>query len=407
MVKPERIKNHLETLAQFNATPGDGVTRMAFSPEEHKAREYLKQEMLSLGLEIYTDAAGNLFGRREGNDPEAPVVMIGSHIDSVRHGGAFDGAAGVVAALEVATVLNERGTKTANPIEFAVLTEEEGGRFGVGLYGSRAILSDLSGELGKVDANGITQKQAMIDFGLDPNKIGQAVRQPGSVKAFLELHIEQGPVLESTNTSLGIVETIVGIRTISVTITGRADHAGTTPMEMRRDALVGAGKMIVAVNEIARKIGGQAVATVGTINIKPAVFNVVPAEAQLIIDLRAPAENTLVAAVELMEKALQKICIEHGLEYVWEQRLGVTPVNTDSQVVAIMDKVAKGKGYSTRSMISGAGHDAMIMAQLCPIGLLFVPSRGGKSHCPEEWTDYEEIARGAEVYLETVIALAQ
>ena len=382
MIKVEQIKKQLEALAQFNATPGVGVTRMAFTPEERQARDYLRREMEAVGLEVYTDAAGNMFGRREGTDSMAAPVMIGSHLDTVRHGGAFDGAAGVVVALEVARVMQERKLATTHPVEVVVLTEEEGGRFGAGLYGSRAMVSDLSVELDKTDADGITQRQAMQDFGFDPERIGEAVRKPGSIKAFLELHIEQGPVLEKKRTSLGIVETIVGIRTISVTIHGRADHAGTTPMEMRRDALVGASKVIVAINEIARTIGNQTVATVGTIDLKPGAFNVVPAQVEFTVDLRAPAEGLLVKATEKMERMLGQVCGELGLEYVWDQRLGVSPVTTDKEIVELITEIAVAKGFSSRKMVSGAGHDAMVMAQLCPIGLLFVPSREGKAIAP-------------------------
>lgn len=283
MIKVERIRKDLETLARFTATPGKGVTRMAFTPEERQARDYLEQEMRSIGLEVYTDAAGNLFGRRAGREPGAPVVMLGSHIDSVKSGGPFDGAAGVVAALEIARALQELGKETVHPIEVVVMTEEEGARFGSGLYGSRAMVDGISPEemTGTFDEEGISKAEAMRAFGLDPDRVREAVRKPGSVKAFLELHIEQGPILEAAGTKIGIVESIVGIKTIFVTINGSADHAGTTPMPMRRDALVGASQVITAINRIAREAGENTVGTVGMLQVKPGSSNVVPAEVKL------------------------------------------------------------------------------------------------------------------------------
>lgn len=409
MIKVERIRKDLETLAQFTATPGEGVTRMAFSPEERQAREYLQREMEAIGLEVYTDAVGNLFGRRAGKDPEAPVVMIGSHIDSVKNGGPFDGAAGVVAALEIARALQDMGKETVHPIEVVVMTEEEGGRFGSGLFGSRAMVDGISQEelTGTFDEERISKAEAMKAFGLDPDKVREAVRKPGSVKAFLELHIEQGPVLESTGTKIGIVESIVGIRTFFVTIYGSADHAGTTPMNMRRDALVAASRVITAIDGIAREAGENTVGTVGSIQVKPGSNNVVPAEVRFSIDLRDGDNEVIERATAKIKQVLAEVCEAANLTYTWEEALSVPPVATEAKIIDIVAEAAQRKNISFRMMPSGAGHDAMVMARLAPVGLLFVPSRDGKSHCPEEWTDYEDIALGAELYLDAVLALAQ
>jgi allantoate deiminase len=409
LIKVERIRKDLETLAQFTATPGAGVTRMAFSPEERQAREYLQREMEAIGLEVYTDAVGNLFGRRAGKDPEAPVVMIGSHIDSVKNGGPFDGAAGVVAALEIARALQDMGKETVHPIEVVVMTEEEGGRFGSGLFGSRAMVDGISQEelTGTFDEERISKAEAMKAFGLDPDKVREAVRKPGSVKAFLELHIEQGPVLESTGTKIGIVESIVGIRTFFVTIYGSADHAGTTPMNMRRDALVAASRVITAIDGIARETGENTVGTVGSIQVKPGSNNVVPAEVRFSIDLRDGDNEVIERATAKIKQVLAEVCEAANLTYTWEEALSVPPVATEAKIIDIVAEAAQRKNISFRMMPSGAGHDAMVMARLAPVGLLFVPSRDGKSHCPEEWTDYEDIALGAELYLDAVLALAQ
>jgi len=409
LIKVERIRKDLETLARFTATPGKGVTRMAFTPEERQARDYLEQEMRSIGLEVYTDAAGNLFGRRAGREPGAPVVMLGSHIDSVKSGGPFDGAAGVVAALEIARALQELGKETVHPIEVVVMTEEEGARFGSGLYGSRAMVDGISPEemTGTFDEEGISKAEAMRAFGLDPDRVREAVRKPGSVKAFLELHIEQGPILEAAGTKIGIVESIVGIKTIFVTINGSADHAGTTPMPMRRDALVGASQVITAINRIAREAGENTVGTVGMLQVKPGSSNVVPAEVKFSIDFR-DGKNEVIERVEReIKKELAAVCEAANLTYTWEEALAVPPVATEPKIIDIVAEAARRRNISYRLMPSGAGHDAMVMARLAPVGLLFVPSRGGKSHCPEEWTDYEDIALGAELYLDAVLALAQ
>jgi allantoate deiminase len=382
---------------------------MAFSPEERQAREYLQREMEAIGLEVYTDAVGNLFGRRAGKDPEAPVVMIGSHIDSVKNGGPFDGAAGVVAALEIARALQDMGKETVHPIEVVVMTEEEGGRFGSGLFGSRAMVDGISQEelTGTFDEERISKAEAMKAFGLDPDKVREAVRKPGSVKAFLELHIEQGPVLESTGTKIGIVESIVGIRTFFVTIYGSADHAGTTPMNMRRDALVAASRVITAIDGIAREAGENTVGTVGSIQVKPGSNNVVPAEVRFSIDLRDGDNEVIERATAKIKQVLAEVCEAANLTYTWEEALSVPPVATEAKIIDIVAEAAQRKNISFRMMPSGAGHDAMVMARLAPVGLLFVPSRDGKSHCPEEWTDYEDIALGAELYLDAVLALAQ
>ncbi|NLJ33925.1 MAG: Zn-dependent hydrolase [Firmicutes bacterium] len=409
LIRVERIKRDLEALAQFTATPGKGITRMAFTPEERRARDYLAGEMKAAGLEVYTDAAGNLFGRRPGKNPKAAVVMVGSHIDSVQNGGRFDGAAGVVAAVEIARALQELGKETVHPIEVVVMTEEEGSRFGAGLYGSRAMTGEgISPEelTNTFDDEGISNGEAMKAFGLDPDKIRQAVRPAGTVKAFLELHIEQGPILEAAGFKIGIVESIIGLRTIQVVIYGSADHAGTTPMDMRRDALVGASKIVSQVPSLIQKLGENTVATVGILQVKPGCANIVPAEVKFTIDLRASDNEIIEKAAAKLKKMVAEICSPLNLEYSWEELLAVQPVATGVEIANIVEGVAVQKGIDTMRMQSGAGHDAMVMAKLCPIGLLFVPSKNGKSHCPEEWSDYEDIALGADLYLETILTLA-
>lgn len=408
MVRVDRIRKDLEFLAGITSTPGEGVTRLAFSGEETRARDYLRKEMEAAGLELYRDNAGNLFGRREGRLKDAPVVMFGSHIDSVVHGGAFDGPAGIISALEAMRVIKEQSIETSLPLEMVIMTEEEGGRFGSGVWGSRAMAGRVSREeiFEGRDKEGITKAEAMRSFGLDPEKVRDAERAPGSIRAFLELHIEQGPILENNGKDVGIVESIVGIRTFFVTIRGKADHAGTTPMEFRKDALVGASRVFSEVDTIARRSGKGTVATVGMVNVRPGAFNIVPEEVHFSIDLRDSSEEVIEKAAREMKRFLEDQCSEQGLEFLWEERLAVPPVNIDPTIRDVFVQVSEEKNISTHLMASGAGHDAMVMASVAPVGMIFVPSRNGKSHCPEEWTDYEQVAKGADLLLGAVIKLA-
>lgn len=408
MLRVERIRSDLETLAKFTSTPGEGVTRLAFTNEEIKARKYLEKEMLEAGLVIYHDNAGNIFGRREGKNKDAPPVMFGSHIDSVVNGGAFDGAAGVVTALEAMRYINENNIETEHPLEMVIMTEEEGGRFGSGVWGSRAMAGKVTeDEIFKgVDKENITKAEALKDFGIDPSSVKQAVRKPGSIKAFIELHIEQGPVLEQKGIDTGIVESIVGIRTFFVTIKGKADHAGTTPMDFRKDSLVGASMIISAIDTLAREAGNGAVATVGMITVKPGAFNIVPEEVQFSIDLRCSSNETITFLSSAIQEKLEKVCSSRELGFNWEERLAVDPVKINDTVIKAFREVAEEKNISSHIMPSGAGHDAMVMAEIAPVGMIFVPSRNGKSHCPEEWTDYDKVAKGAEMVLGAILKLA-
>lgn len=329
----DRIRKDLENLALFNATPGKGLTRFSLTPEDRGARDYLSGRLRELGVHVYEDAAANLFGRREGGDPSLPPIMMGSHIDSVRHGGNFDGQAGVVAALEVLRCLEERGVRTAHPVEMIAMIEEGGGRFGAGFLSSRAMTRGVTREEleQRKDEDGVTLAEALTRFGFDPARVAEARRKPGEVRTFLEMHIEQGPVLEREGFELGIVTSIVGTDLTRVTVEGRPDHAGTTPMDMRRDALRTA--------------------------------------------------------------------------YRAEQLLEVGPVELDEGIRRVLQDQADGLGFSWRAMSSGAGHDAMIMAPFFPTGMIFVPSKGGRSHCPEEWTDYEDLQKGVELLYHAVTAI--
>jgi len=292
------------------------------------------------GLEIHTDTAGNMFGRKAGRNNDLPVVMFGSHIDSVVHGGAFDGAAGVVTALEIMRVIHEENISTSHPLEMAVMTEEEGGRFGSGVWGSRAMTGNVSKDeiyRGK-DKKGISKAQALEGFGIDPSSVNEAARKKGTIKAFLELHVEQGPVLEQKGVDTGIVNSIVGIRTFFVTVWGNADHAGTTPMEYRKDALTGASRVIAGLDPTVRKAGNGAVGTVGMLNLEPGAFNIVPEKVEFSIDLRCSDGETIDSVAKNIKGELEQVCADIDLKYQWEEKLSVPPVIIDPAIISIFRK---------------------------------------------------------------------
>lgn len=407
--KVERIKKDIEELARFNSTPGQGLTRFSFTEEDRKAREYIKGQMKEAGLEVYEDAAGTVVGRRAGMYNDLPVVMIGSHFDSVKNGGNFDGPAGVVAALEIARVLKERNIKTRHPMEFVAMIEEEGGRFGAGLFGSRAMVGKVTRpELYTFkDKNGITTAEAMKEFGFNPENIERAKREPGSIKAFIELHIEQGPVLEAENRDIGIVDTIVGLRHYEVEITGRPDHAGTTPMNMRADALVLSSAAVLEINRLAKEAGEGTVATVGDLKVSPGAANIVPGKVVFTIDVRSRRENIIEDIACKVEKLLEEKCKAEGFTFKMDCKISVPPVHVPGYFIENLKAKCEELGFSYRQMTSGAGHDAMIMAAMTDICLLFVPSKNGRSHCPEEWTDYDQLQKGVELILKTSLDVAE
>ncbi|WP_432662914.1 M20 family metallo-hydrolase [Wukongibacter baidiensis] len=400
-----RIKRDIEELSKFNATPSQGLTRFSLTPEDRGAREYIKNELLKLGLNIYEDPSGSIFGRRSGVDGTLPVIMIGSHFDSVKNGGNFDGPAGIVMALEIMRVLEENNVRTKYPIEFVGMIEEEGGRFGSGVFGSRAMIGKVSVDQlhNNKDENGISMAKALRDFGFNPEEIGKAIRNPNDIKAFIELHIEQGPILESSNKDIGIVDFIVGINEFKVILMGRPDHAGTTPMHMRSDALSAASKVICKIDGYAKDAGEGTVATVGVLNIKPGAANIVPGEVVFTVDIRSKNSDCIKEVKNKIVEALRAETTGSGVELDIVEMLDVSPVKMSEEIIKSLEKNAQSSGFSYIKMLSGAGHDAMIMSAITDVGLVFVPSKDGRSHCPEEWTDYEDLQRGIEVIYNTVL----
>lgn len=402
-----RIRKDLENLACFNATPEKGLTRFSLTPEDRGARDYLAGQLRQLDVNVYEDAAANLVGRREGADPSLPPVMIGSHFDSVRNGGNFDGQAGVVAALEILRCLEENNIRTAHPIEMIAMIEEEGGRFKSGVLASRAMALGLTlDELERhKDEDGISIAEAMTSFGFDPSRIAEARRNPGEVRAFLELHIEQGPQLEKEGVDLGIVSSIVGTDLMRVTVKGRPDHAGTTPMDLRLDALKTAAAVINQIPALAIEQGKGSVATVGTLSVRPGAPNIVPGEVEFTVDTRSLDASCINLMKKRITDSLEKISRDDGTTFQMDQLLKVDPVAMDEEIRQELQHQAEVLGFSWRTISSGAGHDAMVMAPVFPTAMVFVPSKGGRSHCPEEWTDYEDLQKGIELLYHTVISL--
>lgn len=394
-----RIARDLEHLKQFTATPGNGCTRLPFTKEAREAVNYLRQLMEEAGLEVTEDAAGNVIGTLKGENPDEPCVMMGSHYDSVVNGGDYDGIAGVICAIEVARLLKEEGITPKRNFVAVGFCDEEGMRFGTGYFGSGAMLGHRDVEYTKnfADTDGITIYEAMKGYGLDPEKIGEAAWKEGSIGHFLEAHIEQGPVLDAEGTELGLVEGIVGIQRYMVTVHGRADHAGTTPMDMRMDAVDAATKVISKIADWAREKADGTVSTVGYINTVPGGMNIVAEKVEFTVDIRSMNNDNINDITNRILKALDKEVAEFGGSYEMDNKLTITPVHLSEEMLDIMEEDCKAKGYSYRRMPSGAGHDSLEIGQSIPTVMIFTPSKDGRSHCPVEFTKYSEFAKAATI----------
>ncbi len=392
-----RIARDLEHLKQYTATPGNGCTRLPFTKEARDAVNYLKELMTEAGLEVTEDAAGNVIGTLKGEAPDAPCVMMGSHYDSVVNGGDYDGIAGVICAIEVARILKEEGFVPKRNFVVVGFCDEEGMRFGTGYFGSGAMLGHRDVEYTKkfADTDGVTIYDAMKGYGLDPEKIGEAAWKEGSIGQFLEAHIEQGPVLDAEGTELGLVEGIVGIQRYMVTVHGRADHAGTTPMDMRMDAVDAATKVISKIADWAREKADGTVSTVGYINTVPGGMNIVAEKVEFTVDIRSMNNDNINDITNRIRKALDKEVAEYGGSYEMDNKLTITPVHLSSEMLDFMEADCKERGYTYRRMPSGAGHDSLEIGQSIPTVMIFTPSKEGRSHCPVEFTKYSEFAKAS------------
>ena len=358
-----------------------------------------------LGLEVRLDAAANVIGRKEGLDGTAAPILFGSHSDSVVAGGNFDGALGVLGAIEATHTLIERGMTTQHPLEVVVWTNEEGVAYGDGLCGSRAAAGEMTAaELEKV-WNGVRKADAIRALGGDPSRIAEAKRAPGSIHAYLELHIEQGGVLDRAAVPIGVVEGIVAIHRYECEMRGAANHAGTTPMSDRRDALLAASRLVEAVHEVVTARPGRQVGTVGRLDVEPNAPNVIAGAVRLTVELRDLATGVLSELAEELRARAAVIAGDTGTTIEMAPSSLHEPALSSPAVRAAIARAAEGLGLRHLALPSGAGHDAQIMAKLGPAGMIFVPSVGGISHSPREWTSWADCARGADVLLASVLAL--
>ena len=397
-IDPERLASRLDALASVSAT------RLAFTPEDRKGRECVIEMMGEAGLDVRIDAATNIIGRMRGGS-RGPAISCGSHIDTVPGGGSYDGALGSLAGIECLHTLEEAGIKTRHPFEVIVFANEEGQSF-TGLMGSRAMAGALDPhEIHTHDSNGRTLAEALREFGGDPERLSESVRTSREVRAYVELHVEQGGVLESAGTPIGVVEGIVGILYVDVVLTGRANHAGTTPMELRRDALVAASRFVLAVDEAMRSGNFCRVGTVGTLDVVPNARNVVPGEVRLRVGLRDLDTGAIDRALEHLRQRADDISRRSHVEVKLEESERMEPAAADPDLMRAVALASERLGLPHRTMPSGAGHDAQMMARIAPMGMIFVPSAAGVSHSESEYTSPEDCLNGANVLLHTMLEL--
>jgi len=400
-VNGPRLNARIQELGKYGANPQGGVSRVGYSEFDRQARPVVMGWMREAGLEPSIDFGANIIARRPGRDAALPPLLFGSHTDSVPEGGNYDGPVGSLGAIEVAQTLAEQRITLRHPIEVVVWSNEEGG-----LYGSRAVSGQLTPpELKNVSRSGKTIEDGIAFLGGDPTKLDQVRRRKGSIAGYLELHIEQGGILEQTKTEIGIVEGIVGIQQWEVTVTGFANHAGTTPMDQRRDAMLSAARFTEMVNRVVRATPGRQVGTVGRMQAFPGAPNVIPGQVICSLELRDLDDAKIgVLSARIREEARQ-IGEADGTTFAYKELHINASSPSDPRVRALIGDAAKSLGLSTRVMPSGAGHDAQAMAQLGPMGMIFIPSIGGISHSPKEYSTPGDIVNGANVLLAAVLAM--
>lgn len=400
-VDGERLNRHLSELAQFGRTPDGGISRVAYSEADLAARRYVRRLMVDAGLEPSIDVAGNIIGLRPGRVADLPPLMLGSHIDSVPQGGNYDGQVGSMGAIEVAHTLVDLRVSLRHPVEIVIFQNEEGGK-----TGSRSLSGEVDpSELDLVTHSGHTIRDGIRILGGDPARLAEAKRDPGDISAYVELHIEQGGVLERERIEIGVVEGIVGIKRWHVTIEGYANHAGTTRMENRRDALLAAARFVEGVNRIATRTEGRQVATVGQLQVSPGAPNVIPGHATLTLELRDLEMGKIDRLYGQIEAESQELARAMRTPLQFDQFYVSRAALTDRRIRQAIADAATRLGHSTLRMPSGAGHDAQSIARLAPVGMIFIPSVAGISHSPREFSHPRHIVAGANVLLHTLLRL--
>lgn len=407
-IQPTRLRSRLEQLSMFGRPAGgrfaDGVSRIAYSDADVAGRRWLMDEMRAVGLEPRIDPAGNIFARWGGASADLAPILFGSHIDTVPNGGNFDGPLGSLAALEVIQTCMEAGTQTRHPLEMVVWAHEEGVAFTRGLAGSRIVAGDLQAGDMEQTWNGMSRAEAIRRIGGNPDRIQEAVRRPGAHHCYIELHIEQGGTLEAQGIDIGVVTGIVASQRYEVVVRGTANHSGTTPMDQRRDALVAASHMVLAVREVGTARPGRQVATVGRLEVVPNSPNAVPGRVTLIIDLRDLSVDVVTRMATEIQARIDATAQQ--TDVAAEMRL-ISQYGAAQAAPAVQEVIAQAAQQAALSAVrmpSGAGHDAGMMARLGPMGMIFVPSVGGISHSPDELTSWEDCGRGAQVLLGAILA---
>ena len=401
-VNGQRIESRILELAKFGRDENGHGYRVAYTKGDIEGRTWFTQLMKNAGLEVTIDSGGNIIGKRKGKNNSLKPIAFGSHIDMVPDGGNYDGTLGSISALEVIEVLNENKILTQHPLEVIIFANEEGG-----LIGSKAMAGHLTPDgLKQISQSGLVMAEGIKGIGGNPDSIQSSIRKRGDIHAFLELHIEQGGVLEMENLQIGVVEGIVGILDCEITIEGFANHAGTTPMKLRKDALVAASKLIIAVTEVINSVPGNQVGTVGKIKALPGAYNVVPGKVTLGLEIRDLLWDKIEMLLGEIEKRGAAIAADSKTKISFVREASFTkPALTDKSLQQKINESANFLKLKTKFMQSGAGHDSQQMAAIAPVGMIFVPSAGGISHSPKEFTNAEDMTNGANVLLQTIMAV--
>jgi beta-ureidopropionase / N-carbamoyl-L-amino-acid hydrolase len=411
-VNKRRLMRDLNAIGRIGLGDHGAVTRLVFSIKELRSRQLLIHLMRQAGLKIRIDVIGNITGRFDGTNPKAPAVLAGSHLDTVIHGGKYDGPVGVIGALEAIRTVRENQITVQSPLEVVCFVGEESSRFGFSTLGSSFLAGEVKSKdlINAVDPRGTRLEDVLASLGISRRNLKSLKRDPKSLRAYLELHIEQGPILEAKGKRIGLVTSIAAPSRFRVVFKGQADHSGTTPMEMRKDALVASAHLIDYIEKICRKHSsmekGRVVGTVGAMKIEPGVINAVPGRTELSVDIRSTSAPVKERVARMVKDQARKIA--------QQRRIGVdilnireeNPVPLDRRLLRLTREICDQNGIDYEIMPSGAGHDAMQMAKITPAGMIFVPSKRGISHNPLEWTDPSDIALGAQLLMETMIRIA-
>src|SRR5262245_7866438 len=410
-INKRRLLRDLNAVSRIGIGDRGSVTRLVFSIKELRSRQFLIHQMRQIGLQIHIDRIGNIFGRLDGAKAETAALLVGSHLDTVVHGGKFDGTLGVIAALEAVRTLKEQKIVLQSPVEVVCFVGEESSRFGYSTLGSSLMAGEVRGKdlAHAADAQGTKLEDILASMGIYRNNLLSMRRDPLTIKAYLELHIEQGPILEAKKKPIGIVTSIAAPTRFRVVFTGQVDHSGTTPMEMRKDALVAASELIVAVEKICRRYShmkkGRVVGTVGAMKIEPGVINAIPGKAELSVDVRSITANAKRRVVRLVQARIREIARRRKIRAEILPLREEDPVPLDRRLIHLLQECCESRNITYEIMPSGAGHDAMQMAKVTPAGMLFIPSRRGISHSPLEWSEPEDICLGAQLLLDSIIRI--